>query len=232
MSFGFSVGDFLAAGQLARDIVSSLKDVGGSKSEYQALILELECLQKILIRLDLLTADQPSLALESIKYAALSCRRPLEDFLGKIRKFEHSLGPWTKEGAIRSTVDKIRFAFGPKDDIQRFYSYLHVHVETINILLSEHGLAKLDALSTKADLYKNELLDKIDTSHSDLAKVKYNTSIQTTSMLRTESLLSRLFAVVNGDIASSLASLESMVSEGWCLTPKHDHFLIWKADLT
>ncbi|KAI1751045.1 hypothetical protein F4782DRAFT_506568 [Xylaria castorea] len=213
MSFGFSVGDFLAAGQLAADIIASLRDVGGSKSDYQAVILELECLQKTLIRLDSLKSDQPCLALEAVKYTALSCRRPLENFLGKIRKYEQSLGPWAKEGPIRSTVDKIRFTFGQKDDIQKFQSYLHIHIETINLLLSEHGLGKIDSLSSKADSHKTEILHKIDAGHGILTKLQDNVPLQTGSVLRTESLLNRLFAIVNGDVASSLASLESMVAQ-------------------
>ncbi|KAI0437343.1 hypothetical protein F4803DRAFT_539116 [Xylaria telfairii] len=60
---------------------------------------------------DLLLDNPPSLVVESIKLTALSCRRLLEDCLGKIRKFEHLLGPWAEEKGIRSTVDKIRFAF-------------------------------------------------------------------------------------------------------------------------
>jgi hypothetical protein len=35
MSFGFGVGDFLAAATLIKDIVVCFKDSGGSASEYQ-----------------------------------------------------------------------------------------------------------------------------------------------------------------------------------------------------
>jgi hypothetical protein len=52
MSFGFSVGDFIAAGKLISDIINSLSDVGGSKSEYQELVRELESLQFALRHLD------------------------------------------------------------------------------------------------------------------------------------------------------------------------------------
>jgi uncharacterized protein YbjQ (UPF0145 family) len=38
MSFGFSVGDFLAAAGLIKDIITCLKDAGGSASEYQELM--------------------------------------------------------------------------------------------------------------------------------------------------------------------------------------------------
>ena len=39
MSFGFSVGDFIAVGQLIYDITNALR---GSRTEYQELVRELE----------------------------------------------------------------------------------------------------------------------------------------------------------------------------------------------
>lgn len=93
MSFGFSIGDFLAVGKLVAEIITSLQDAGGAKSDYQELIRELECLGKVLRRLDELQAQNSNTkSLESIKYAALSCQRPLEDFLGKMKRYEDTLG--------------------------------------------------------------------------------------------------------------------------------------------
>jgi hypothetical protein len=48
MSFGFSVGDFLAVGKLIADITNSLREAGGSKSEYQELLQKLESLDHAL----------------------------------------------------------------------------------------------------------------------------------------------------------------------------------------
>lgn len=48
MSFGFSVGDFVAAATLVKDIIVCLKDSGGSASEYQELMDELHGLQIVL----------------------------------------------------------------------------------------------------------------------------------------------------------------------------------------
>lgn len=74
MSFGFSVGDFIALGKLIVDITTCLKNVGGSKSEYRDVVLELEYLQKALAHLDRLRPQGDSLGTDSIKYAALSWR--------------------------------------------------------------------------------------------------------------------------------------------------------------
>jgi len=52
MSFSLLISDFLAVGKLIVDIISCLREVGGSKSEYCDVVLEFECLQKALIYLD------------------------------------------------------------------------------------------------------------------------------------------------------------------------------------
>jgi hypothetical protein len=48
MSFGFSVGHFVAVGKIISEISNSLASDGGSKAEHQELQRELETLQQIL----------------------------------------------------------------------------------------------------------------------------------------------------------------------------------------
>src|ERR1700712_5343270 len=136
MSFGFSVGDFVAVGNLLVEITASLQGVRGAKSDYQELIRELEGLHKALQHVDKLQSNGASQRnLDSIKYAALSCRQPLEQFLGKIRRYEQSLGVSTADrNVLKSTVDKLRWSFGRKDEIWRLQCSLNIHVGTINIL--------------------------------------------------------------------------------------------------
>ncbi len=90
MSFGISIGDFIAVGRLIQDIVSSLR--ASSKSEYRELILELHGLQRALHEIEHLKchpSQEP--AVNGIKVAALMCQYPLDEFAGKLKQFE-SLG--------------------------------------------------------------------------------------------------------------------------------------------
>lgn len=68
ISFGFSVSDFIAASQLIAGIISSLKESGGSRSEYQELVRELVILDRTLKHLDTLKGP----GVDSVKCAALS----------------------------------------------------------------------------------------------------------------------------------------------------------------
>ncbi|KAF7893992.1 hypothetical protein EAF00_007506 [Botryotinia globosa] len=48
MSFGFSVGDFIAVGEIIATLVEGLRETGGSKSDYQEPVRELQSLEKAL----------------------------------------------------------------------------------------------------------------------------------------------------------------------------------------
>jgi hypothetical protein len=52
MSFGFSVGDFLAVAQLAYTLGKSLSYSKGASKEYQELITELNVVHKVLLQVD------------------------------------------------------------------------------------------------------------------------------------------------------------------------------------
>ena len=184
MSFGFSVGDFLAVGKLIVDITTCLKDVSGSKSEYRDVVLELECLQKALLHLDRLKPRGESLNVDSIKYAALSCRRPLEEFLAKLRRYESSLGPRAIESSWKAPVDKIRFMVSQKDEIRKMQSYLSVHVGTLNMLLAECGLETMNIAQESVQVYQLDIKDRLETTKGVVTQVRDSVTKQAAAISR------------------------------------------------
>jgi hypothetical protein len=218
MSFGFSVGDFLAVGKLITDITNSLREAGGSKSEYQELLRELESLNHALKHLDNLPTNGASANLESIKYASLSCRRPLEQFLRKIEKYEKALGIWGGANPIKKTADKLRWAFGEKDEVTKLQSYLNIHIGTINILLAEHGLEKMNLAVEKGELDQLHIRERLENTKSLMQWIKESVIAQTAAVQNTNSMLTKLFGMVSGDLGSSLKSLGEMVAKVWYKT--------------
>ncbi|KAK1752197.1 hypothetical protein QBC47DRAFT_389988 [Echria macrotheca] len=213
MSFGFSVGDFLAAAKLVADITSCLKDIGGSKSEYRDLILELECLRKALIHLDELKPHQGCAhRADSIKYAALSCRRPLEEFLAKLRRYEPSLGAWAVGSSWKAPVDKVRFMISQKDEIRKMQSYLSVHVGTLNILLAEFGLETMNLARGQTQAEQVEIRDRLETTKAVLVQVRDSVVKQAAAVCSAASMLERLYKLVCGEVRTSLKTLESIVT--------------------
>lgn len=143
MSFGFSVGDFITAGKLITDIVSSLRT--SSISEYRELILELHGLQRALYEIEHLKCHpSQEAAVNGIKVAALMCQHPLEEFSGKVRKYE-SLGlPKGKElgngEMIKLWSKKLKWGFCMKDEVNKLRAYLLAHVGSLNMRLMTQGL--------------------------------------------------------------------------------------------
>ncbi|SPN99173.1 uncharacterized protein DNG_02208 [Cephalotrichum gorgonifer] len=211
MSFGFSVGDFIAVGKLIADISSCLKDVGGSKTEYQDLIRELDCLQKGLAHLDKFQPSSSTIA-DSIKYSALSCRRPLEEFLGKLKRYDSSLGDRATGRSWKAPVDKVRFMLGHSEDVRKLQSYLSVHVGTLNILLAEHGLESMDIESKKSEADRLHVRGQLDHTNGVLMRVQSTIVQQVAELRRAGSMLEAVFRMVSGEMKASWRSIENSVA--------------------
>jgi hypothetical protein len=217
MSFGFSVGDFLAAGKLTAEIISSLKDAGGAKSEYQEVLRELECLKRALQHLDQIQCSNSALSknLDSIKYAAASCRHPLEEFLNKIKKYNKSLGIWGKEGVIKGTADKFRWMLGKKEAVAKLQCYLNVHMGTINMLLAEHGIEMLDVTSEQRETHDLRIHERLEDSRKVIDNIQGNIAAQALALENSRSMLEKLYRMVNGEFTSSWKTLINMVAKVW-----------------
>ena len=143
MSFGISIGDFIAVGRLIQDIVSSLR--ASSKSEYRELILELHGLQRALHEIEHLKchpSQEP--AVNGIKVAALMCQYPLDEFASKLKRFE-SLGLGKAEHAsrldkVKMLGTKLKWGFCMEEEVMKVRAYLVAHVGSLNMRLITQGL--------------------------------------------------------------------------------------------
>lgn len=216
MSFGFGVGDFIAVGTLIADVISSLQESGGSKSEYQEILRELEGLQHALSYLDKLSSsDASSMSVDSIKYAALSCRRPLEQFLGKIKRYDNSLGVWSTTGRMKSAAEKLKWTCTQKDEIRKLQTYLNVHVGTINILLAEHGLERMDIAIERSDRDQLQVRERLDDTREIIDQIHSSTRSQVQAVVVANTLLGKLSQMISGEVMASLKALAGMVSKVW-----------------
>lgn len=143
MSFGFSVGDFITVGKLITGIVSSLRT--SSISEYRELILELHGLQRALYEIEHLKCHpSQEAAVNGIKVAALMCQHPLDEFAGKIKKYESlSLAEGKELGkgeVIRLWSKKLKWGFCMEDEVNKLRAYSVAHVGSLNMRLMTQGL--------------------------------------------------------------------------------------------
>jgi hypothetical protein len=93
MSFGFSVGDFVAAAQLAHTLFQSLSSSTGSAQEYKELIAELDVVHKVLLHVHQLQASN-RLALATTNYLLIvvaATTDAIESFLTQYEVYGSSL---------------------------------------------------------------------------------------------------------------------------------------------
>jgi hypothetical protein len=141
MSFGISVGDFLAAATLIRDIAVCVKDSGGSASEYQELIDELHGLLLVLDKIEHLEGSaRQAEAIASIKVAALNCNFVLQDFRRKLEPYGESLDRGKTRGWAKDSTRKVRWELTMKTEVQNLRAYLLAHTSSLNMRLSIEGL--------------------------------------------------------------------------------------------
>jgi hypothetical protein len=141
MSFGFSVGDFLAAASVIKDIVKCLKASGGSASEYQELMLEIDGLQNALTKIEHLKGSaERTPTINGIKVAALNCQFVLRNFLEKLKEYEKSLAYGKTRGLVVDSTKKVKYELAMQTEVQNLRAYLMMHTGSLNLRLSTEGL--------------------------------------------------------------------------------------------
>lgn len=106
---------------------------------------------------------------------------------------------------IKKTADKLRWAFGEKDEIKKLQSYLNIHIGRINILLAEHGLERMNLASEKGELDQLHIQERLKNTKSLMQSIKDSVN----------SMLTKLFGMANGELGSPLKSLGEMVAKVW-----------------
>jgi hypothetical protein len=140
----------------------------------------------------------------------------LEQFFGKIQKYDKALGVWGGESnAVKNTADKLRWAFKEKDEIKKLQSYLNIHIGTINILLAEHGLEMMNLATEKGELDQLHIRERLEDTQSIVQWIKGNVAAQAAVVQNNSSMLTKLFGMVSGELYTSLASLGEMVAKVW-----------------
>ena len=149
MSFGLSIGDFLALSKLLKRTVSSLRAASGADASYTSLI-ESEIghldatLQDILIHETLLENG-------GVRLAAADCKAVVDEFLGRLRKYEvlgkenvdeggEGNGRISKRRKISRVRRKLQWGFGMEEEVRRFRERLAPRQACLQLRLVTAGL--------------------------------------------------------------------------------------------
>lgn len=138
MSFGFSVGDFIAFSKLVADVISALRSA--SRYEYNSLVDELTNLQAALHQLqNIKYTDDHRAEVEALKAAALSCRSQVDDFAVKLAKFEgmsKSSSSLSKSERAKAYFRRLEWGFTMQDEVMKMKARVTAHVGYLNMRLT------------------------------------------------------------------------------------------------
>ncbi|KAE8445955.1 hypothetical protein EG329_012734 [Mollisiaceae sp. DMI_Dod_QoI] len=150
MSFGFSIGDFLAAARLISQAVSAIREAGGSSSQYQRLRVELDSLSYTLQEVDQLEpVGGLDATVEAIKATALSCQLPIREFLESTAKYNKSLGLGQTAGIMKDVLYKVKWVTSKKlEAVMKLRGEITAYIGGINLLLGLYQV-KLNALAER-----------------------------------------------------------------------------------
>lgn len=92
-TFGFSAGDFISAINLLRKAADALRETSGAAEQFQHAAVELNILQRMLVRVKSLEprASQSAEIVEHIGFYSHLCYAPLARFINKVKRFERHL---------------------------------------------------------------------------------------------------------------------------------------------
>jgi hypothetical protein len=138
-TFG-AFGDIISLCIIIKDLIKALDDCRGSSAEYQKIIRELWSLDRVLLEVELLwKTSENTVELNALRETARrmtdQCRRPIEDFLKKVKTYGLSLHEGGSGSVIRDTAMKIRWQLVHGDELVKFRAEINAHCSSIGMLL-------------------------------------------------------------------------------------------------
>jgi hypothetical protein len=126
-------------------------------------LIELEALGRALSKLyTLKPAKHELFQLTSIRATAQACRKPLEEFLAKISKFESRLGTLNAaDNKWKGFPRRMQYRLFYLDDVKKLRSTLASHVTTMNLLLMTQTVASITIAEDDRQYIANRLEEKI-----------------------------------------------------------------------
>ena len=164
MSFGFSVGDFVAGLSLLKSLIDALDGTYGAKTEYRGLIAQLYSLERALVAIKEIEVQEASREYDATQQAVRGCRECIDKFILKIASYQSLTAG---KSSIIDQVRKITWAQCRKEDLHKFKEDLNIYVSAINVLLSTLQLSysKQASLTSAASVdAQTDLLRKVENS--------------------------------------------------------------------
>jgi hypothetical protein len=108
-------------------------------------------------------------------------------------------------------LDKLKWGFGQREEVRKLQGYLHIHVGTIDILIAEHGLEKIDLASSEAAVNQLLIRELFKDTRSIVDSIRGSLNTQALVIATTQKMTARLCEMIGRELRTSWRSLGDMV---------------------
>ncbi|KAH8592186.1 hypothetical protein B0O99DRAFT_689964 [Bisporella sp. PMI_857] len=201
VTFG-SVGDIVAVCLIIKDLVDALDKSRGSSAEYQQIIRELWTLDRVLLQVIQLSESYRD-CIEfhvlgiTVVQAVENCRRSMNDFLGKVRKYERSLRDQGSGNFLKDSARKLQWQVFKREEMEKFRFEIMSQSSFINISIAT-------AEANMLRINDKKLQNRLDQEQARVAKAedKHTQSLFELKAIGTEN--NRLTAQVSNQLKDLL----------------------------
>jgi hypothetical protein len=136
MSFGFAVGDFLAAIELVHNLAVALSDGRGSGTKFRGLAQELYSLERAMIAIKgIQVPSSLESDLRAVQQTASQCQRVITDFLQKNDIYIQCLGQGGSTKWWKDIFYTVKWAVYKADDVDELRAYLRGQTVAMGMML-------------------------------------------------------------------------------------------------
>ena len=159
-----------------------------------------------------------AVAADRVKYAALTCRSPLEDFLRKVQKFDGSLGlSRVRRQRFQDARRRLQWITGPgrEAEITKLRSYLDIHIGIINMELIQHGFQRLATSFDEQMIDIETFKGSLEGSIYELRGLREDIQAQGHTTTGTRFTVKNILKMMREDVSAALKSLRARMITIW-----------------
>lgn len=138
MSFGYSIGDFIAGANLSYRLLQALSSSRGPSQEYQEALIEIGAIHQAFLQVGRMTSN-PTLSHATINAAScivLSSMGIMDDFLEKTKGYRERLCGRASGNTVSDSWQKMGWVLFKKDELRALKDALHLNLNSISVLLA------------------------------------------------------------------------------------------------
>jgi hypothetical protein len=141
--FGFSIGDFIAGGQIITQVIKAFKEAGGASSKYASEVSFLNGLKATLDHLERFVgsteSSQSNDLPQDISKLLQDIREPWQEFKTFLDKYESSLGTSSSRSKFAKAPRTIQYTVNDiSGKVEKLRSQTEQPLQAVNSLLSLH----------------------------------------------------------------------------------------------